>query len=922
MWGLLEKGKELAANIDKQLNESVGVDGAPPASGNLNDAWNDDDFGEDFEDGPQQEPSRELLVANDTNGWKQEGVTFEDNQLPDQEAAPADIFPVESTISPIKEVASPDTVGKNPAAPAELVDESAIESEIMEEIPISPYAKEKVGRPPEDALEEAEPIEPDDPQALIGNPEPPESKVKENDEVVPVTGTSPEPTSSKEDSPVVVENHDARWEDDLYDDEDEEEDDDEKERNATAKSAAKETVTSPPATITIPSAIQDSSNNQQEIQELQSQVEQLTAQLQQREQQLTQKAEQMASMEQMHEAEKEDLRNKIIQTKEEAKKRIQKAKERVEAMESSMGGGKEDLVAKEETINALREEGQKLAKKQSEMEKAVRSAKAETRELSAVLEEETSKKEKALEKISNLETELKKIKDELASARRGESQATKLENDLVQLKEEADRKEAANLSLQQQVKELKAESKELRKEMETAQKGALLESRRESTKLKKEHEDVLSELEVKLRTVERDASIREDALRQEVDELRKRWQDAVRRADSLSLDVQNSTAPLLRQLESMERQNRARAAGWAELETKLRSDLEDYVITNEKLTKERNEYRATHSRLTRINKEFEEELSVCKNTVEDQKIKIEKQQAHIEEMETEGKKMKEEWSEVERLANEGVSKVRSDMMKTVMESEERHQAQLKSLENELQEERKKRNLLERQVEELLENAGMAVVPTPTNSNAPVIPNSIVKKLRASEGQADILAGALSGLAEEDENNARDDDDEISDAQQVGTSSFAAMEQLSQRLKASKVELEALRSSLASAERARESLVEELSDARVAKEKLPLFEAKVQELAKENHEKELEIIALREDISEIRQLYRGQLNALIEEKAANMSEVSERLEDTIQEEEDSVDRELPATAPRSLAPDPGDSADSPRVMPPAEPSKLD
>jgi hypothetical protein len=54
----------------------------------------------------------------------------------------------------------------------------------------------------------------------------------------------------------------------------------------------------------------------------------------------------------------------------------------------------------------------------------------------------------------------------------------------------------------------------------------------------------------------------------------------------------------------------------------------------------------------------------------------------------------------------------------------------------------------------------------------------------------------------------------------------------------------------------------------------------------------------------------------------MSEVSERLEDTIQEEEDSVDLELPATAPRSLAPDPGDRADSPRVMPPAEPSKLD
>jgi len=48
----------------------------------------------------------------------------------------------------------------------------------------------------------------------------------------------------------------------------------------------------------------------------------------------------------------------------------------------------------------------------------------------------------------------------------------------------------------------------------------------------------------------------------------------------------------MRQLESTERQDRARASAWAELETKLRFDLEENVIQHEKLLKEKNELEA------------------------------------------------------------------------------------------------------------------------------------------------------------------------------------------------------------------------------------------------------------------------------------------------------------------------------------------
>jgi hypothetical protein len=65
---------------------------------------------------------------------------------------------------------------------------------------------------------------------------------------------------------------------------------------------------------------------------------------------------------------------------------------------------------------------------------------------------------------------------------------------------------------------------------------------------------------------------------------------------------------------------------------------------------------------------------------------------------------------------------------------------------------------------------------------------------------------------------------------------------------------------------REELVQVLAESRNAREKLPLFEAKVQELTKENEELSLEVQGLREDIVETREMYRTQLNVLLEAQA--------------------------------------------------------
>mmetsp|Transcript_13289 Transcript_13289/g.28840 ORF Transcript_13289/g.28840 Transcript_13289/m.28840 type:complete len:110 (+) Transcript_13289:726-1055(+) len=109
------------------------------------------------------------------------------------------------------------------------------------------------------------------------------------------------------------------------------------------------------------------------------------------------------------------------------------------------------------------------------------------------------------------------------------------------------------------------------------------------------------------------------------------------------MDVQHSTAPLLRQLESTERQSRSRASAWAELETKLRSDLEDHVIQLEKLTKERHDFIASDKRSQRQLKEKEEDIASSHETIDELSATIETLETKVEELDDEGKNIGEEY---------------------------------------------------------------------------------------------------------------------------------------------------------------------------------------------------------------------------------------------------------------------------------------
>lgn len=607
---------------------------------------------------------------------------------------------------------------------------------------------------------------------------------------------------------------------------------------------------------------------------VESQLEDVRQLLKQREKQLVAKNEELAEMQLSFQMERDDLLQKIQSTKDEAKRRIAKAKERVEIVEKQLqnfslaqSGMTEAATQKDEVISALRREGEKLAHKQAEMEKAVRIAKADARELRENLQVAISDKEDGLKKITSLEMELANVKESLLLARRGESNAEKLENELRLVRDESERRHATILSLEQHVKELKSQNKTLSVELEESKKGAAAESELERKKLMKEQNELVKDLENTIRVIEREAAMREDGLRHEVEEIRRRWQDAVRRADALSIDIQTSTAPLLRQLDSVNKQNRARASAWTELETQLRSELEENISLNEALSKERNDWRSKFSRCDRLCKEQEEQLKKMKKSLDEKSIEVDDLSNKLRKLEEESSKMKKEWTEVEKLANEGVSRVRSEMTKTLVENEERYRSQMESLKSELNQEKDLRRQLELQVQGLLDNTGIFVTPD-LHTQPHGKEESKPKKLRQSEGQASILTNTLSGFLQESDDEAEEEDAESEFDHFQSGSSFAALDQLTSNLKAAKNEIQLLRSRLETSEKTREDLAEALSECRNAKEKLPLFEAKVKELTNDNFELTQEVRGLREDIADVRELYRTQLNSLLEERASS------------------------------------------------------
>ncbi|GAX12393.1 hypothetical protein FisN_2Hh224 [Fistulifera solaris] len=575
MWGeWLEKGKELASKaqaaaleLDKQINQSVGITDAPTLASELiaeddddilNDAWDGDNddlaaLDDDFDEKVTAEESVEedhdkgaTLHASETPVSDQNAQNDDDEHVDDvtntneaseiNDAIDKDLEKHEGTndegLSLQKNDENESTDDAADSSPVAPIESTTISTEIN-----PPGPDDNAQNEQEDHHETAKDQEEgwgtgnddldliDTSETVFTNNEP----LEEVNEIVMLSempnsntavATHSEATIVDSSIPAETEYEQNGIPAPTSDDQPESE---VTEQTTLRKESKTEENSSPPLDESRKDA-----DNAQNVHSLEAQIEDLNKLLRQREEQLMNKTEQLTEMTAMFESEKQQLLQKVASTKEESMRRTQKAKERVEAMEARMKelarqstAGDQDAAKQAEIIAALREEGEKLAHKQAEMEKAVRTAKGEARSLREELEDEKTAKDTALEKIASLESELKKTKDDLSSARRGESHAEKLDAELRRLTEENNTKAATILLLEQQVNELKETMKSQEAALLEIQQGASVESEREIKKIRKEHNDAINDLETKLQMTEREAGIREDALRHEIAELPK-----------------------------------------------------------------------------------------------------------------------------------------------------------------------------------------------------------------------------------------------------------------------------------------------------------------------------------------------------------------------------------------------------------------
>jgi chromosome segregation ATPase len=250
---------------------------------------------------------------------------------------------------------------------------------------------------------------------------------------------------------------------------------------------------------------------------------------------------------------------------------------------------RDQLREKGSRLEAFELEGSKLAKKQSEMEKLVRKSKQEVKDKETEITKLKESRDQLVKAIEQTQEALRKQEQENASvtktlnAMNAVSQAssdklTKLENELNSKNEEliTQRKALENSwsdssELKRSVVELKAERDDLRRQIGEGTSKAI-----ESEGFRREieqREAVLKatslQLQENLRNQMSDTLSREERLREEIMELRKKWQDAISSRETLSSELTSATTPLLRQISSLQENLRFKSEQLQTIESQL-----------------------------------------------------------------------------------------------------------------------------------------------------------------------------------------------------------------------------------------------------------------------------------------------------------------------------------------------------------------
>ncbi|CAH8258850.1 unnamed protein product [Arabidopsis lyrata] len=515
------------------------------------------------------------------------------------------------------------------------------------------------------------------------------------------------------------------------------------------------------------------------------------------------------------------------------------------------------LKEKDEIINQVMAEGEELSKKQAAQEAQIRKLRAQIREA----EEE---KKGLITKLQSEENKVESIKrDKTATEKLLQETIEKHQAELTSQKDYYSNALAAAKEAQALAEE--RTNNEARSELENRLKEA---GERESMLVQ-----ALEELRQTLSKKEQQAVSREDRFRGEIEDLQRRYQASERRCEELITQVPESTRPLLRQIEAIQETTARRAEAWAAVERSLNARLQE-AETKAAIAEERE--RSVNERLSqtlsRINV-LEAQLS-CLRAEQGQLSKsLEKERQRAAENRQEYLAAKEEADTLEGRANQLEVEIR--------ELRRKHKQELQEvlLHNELIQkdlEREKASRLDLERTARINSSAVSEQLPIARQNSSFENGCLPRKLSS--------ASSLGSMEESYFLQASlDSSDKFSEKRSMpeATMSPYYMKSITPSayeatLRQKEGELASYMSRLASMESIRDSLAEELVKMTAECEKLrgeadrvPGIKAELEAL-RQRHAAALELMGerdeeleeLRADIVDLKEMYREQVNMLV------------------------------------------------------------
>lgn len=513
------------------------------------------------------------------------------------------------------------------------------------------------------------------------------------------------------------------------------------------------------------------------------------------------------------------------------------------------------LKEKDEIITQVMAEGEELSKKQAVQESTIRKLRAQIREFEEERKGLTTKLQAEENKVESIK------RDKAATEKFLQETVEKHQAELAAQKEHYTN--ALNAAKEAEALAEARANTEARTELESRIREA---GEREATLVQ-----TLEELRQTLTRTEQQAVFREDMLRRDIDDLQKRYQASERRCEELITQVPESTRPLLRQIEAMQETTARRAEAWAGVERALNSRLQEAEA--KAATAEENE-RVMNERLSQTLSRvavLEAQVSCLRAEQTQLTRSLEKERQRASENRQEYLAAQEAVATHEVRANQLDVEIKELRKKHKQELQEL-MAHNELLQQEVEHEKNSRLDLERRVET------SPVAEASTKQMQPSFENGNMSMHKLSS------SGSLGSMEESYYLQASlDSSDSLSERRYLGETNMTPYflksmtpSAFEATLRQKDGELASYMSRLASLESIRDSLAEELVKMTAQCEKLraeaavvPGIRAELDALRRRHSaalelmgERDEELEELRADIVDLKEMYREQVNLLV------------------------------------------------------------